>query len=118
MPERDGRMNILLVGGGGREHALAYAISRSPRLGTLFVTHPANPGLAALGRPVDVPVSAREIYRLVQFCDKSDIELVVVGPEAPLAEGFADGLASERRLVFGPSKAGAQLEADKAWCKS
>ena len=112
------RINILLIGGGGREHALATSISRSPRLKQLYITHPANPGLAALGTPVDVPVTAREFYRLVQFCDHKQIGLVVIGPEDPLAEGFADALAAPGRLVFGPPKAGAMLEADKAWCKT
>lgn len=111
-------LNVLLIGGGGREHALAAAIARSPRLGTLFTTHPGNPGLAALAKPIDVPASAREIYRLVQFCDRERIGLVVVGPEGPLAEGFGDALAAPGRLVFGPGREGARLEADKAWCKA
>lgn len=110
-------VNVLLVGGGGREHALAAAMRRSLRLKTLFVTHPQNPGLASLGVPVDVPVDIREIYRLEQFCDRHDIRLVVVGPEDPLAQGFADRLASARRLVFGPGAEGARIEADKAWAK-
>jgi phosphoribosylamine--glycine ligase len=118
MLSSDNQINILLVGGGGREHALAAAMARSPRLGQLFVTHPENPGLAALGTAVDVPVSARAIYRLEQFCDHHRVGLVVVGPEGPLAEGFADKLATPDRLVFGPCQAGARLEADKAWCKT
>ncbi len=105
------------MGGGGREHALAWRLSRSPRLGQLHVTHPQNPGLAPLGRAVDVPVSIREAYRLVQYCDKHAIGLVVIGPEEPLAEGFADKLRTPQRLVFGPGRDGAQLEADKAWAK-
>lgn len=109
--------NVLLIGGGGREHALASAMTRSPRLQTLWISHPSNPGLAELGRAVDVPVDIREVYRLRQFCDHHGISLVVVGPEDPLAEGYADALASEGRLVFGPSKAGAMLEADKSWAK-
>lgn len=110
-------MNVVLVGGGGREHALAAKLAASERLGTLFVTNPENPGLARLGKPVDVPVSIREIYRLAQFCDKEKVGLVVVGPEEPLAEGFADKLAAPGRLVFGPRAQAAQLEADKAWAK-
>jgi phosphoribosylamine--glycine ligase len=117
MPDDSSKLNVLLIGGGGREHAIAAALARSPRLGTLFVTHPQNPGLASLGKPVDVPVNIREIYRLVQFCDKNDIGLVVVGPEEPLAEGFADKLATPTRLVFGPTAEGARLEADKSWAK-
>ncbi len=114
MPDK---VNILLVGGGGREHAIATAIARSPRVGDLWTTHPENPGLAKLARAVDVPVSAREIYRLQQFCDHKKIGLVVVGPEEPLAEGFADKLASPTRVVFGPIAEAARLEADKAWAK-
>jgi phosphoribosylamine--glycine ligase len=113
-------VNVLLVGGGAREHALASAIVQSKRLGTLYCTDTANPGLAKLGKPVDVPVSIREIYRLQQFCDHKAIHFVIVGPEDPLAEGFADKLTrltTPTRLVFGPTMDGAQLEADKAWCK-
>lgn len=110
-------INVLLIGGGGREHALASSLARSPRLGSLHVTHPQNPGLARLGLHVDVPVSKGEIYRLVQYCDKHAIGLVVIGPEGPLAEGYADALATDSRLVFGPRANGAVLEADKAWAK-
>lgn len=110
-------LNVLLIGGGGREHALGLAISKSPRLGDLWVTHGDNPGLRALGKPVDVPIDIREVYRLVQFCDHHEIGLVVIGPEDPLAEGYADALAKPGRLVFGPVKAAAKLEADKAWAK-
>lgn len=109
--------NVLLIGGGGREHALATAIKRSPRLRALWISHPSNPGLAELGQPVDVPVDIREVYRLKQFCDHHDITLVVIGPEDPLAQGYVDALATESRLVFGPTKAGAMLEADKSWAK-
>lgn len=118
MPGSDAPINVLLIGGGGREHALAHAITRSPRLGKLHVSHPSNPGLAALGIAVDVPVSTKESYRIVQYCDRHDIRLVVIGPEAPLAEGFADALRTDTRRVFGPGKEGAKLEADKAWCKT
>jgi len=111
------RVNVLLIGGGGREHALAWRLAQSPRLGTLYVTHHENPGLAALGKVVDAPVSAREAYRAQQFCDHNNIGLVVIGPEEPLAEGLGDKLIAPGRAVFGPSREAAQLEADKAWCK-
>ncbi len=121
MTSGSGKINVLLIGGGGREHALAEAMSRSPRLGTLYITHPSNPGLAGLGTPVDVPVSAKELYRLGQFCDRRDIGLVVIGPEDPLAEGYADVLGKRGdgsvRPVFGPGKRGAMLEAEKAFAK-
>jgi phosphoribosylamine--glycine ligase len=115
------KVNVLLIGGGGREHALAAAISRSSKLGTLYATHMGNPGIAKLAEPVDVPVSKNELYRLAQFCDKNKIELVVIGPEDPLAEGWADALRKKsdgsQRMIFGPGAKGAQLEADKAYAK-
>lgn len=115
--QADKPINTLLIGGGGREHALAVGLDASARIGTLHVTHPQNPGIAKLGRAVDVPVSRAEIYRLRQYCDHNDIGLVVIGPEDPLAQGFADELRTDTRLVFGPDAAGARLEADKAWAK-
>ena len=113
------RVNVLLMGGGGREHALALSLSRSARIGQLWLTHAPgqNPGLAALGRVADVPVNIRESYRLVQFCEHHAIGLVVIGPEEPLAEGFADKLRAPGRLVFGPGAEGARIEADKSWAK-
>ncbi|MFW5652984.1 MAG: phosphoribosylamine--glycine ligase [Planctomycetota bacterium] len=123
MPEHDRRRrcpdktNVLLIGGGGREHALAYRLSQSPRLRTLWVTNGENPALAGLGRVCPVRLDYKEIWRLQEWCDKQRIDLVVVGPEEPLAQGITDALATDRRLVFGVSKAAAQLEADKAWAK-
>lgn len=111
------KVNVLLVGGGGREHALAWKIAQAPRLGNLYVTHSVNPGLAALGKPCAVPIEARESWRLIKWCDQHQIDLVVIGPEGPLAEGMADALATEKRLVFGVSRAAAQIEANKAWAK-
>ncbi|MFO0858058.1 MAG: phosphoribosylamine--glycine ligase [Phycisphaerales bacterium] len=111
------KLNVLLIGSGGREHALALKIKQSPRLASLWTTHPENPGLAAIAKAVDVPVSIREIYRLQQFIEREKIHLIVIGPEDPLAEGYVDKLASPTTLVFGPTQAGAQLEADKAWAK-
>jgi phosphoribosylamine--glycine ligase len=111
------RINVLLIGGGGREHALAMKLRESSRLGELWTSNPENPGLAALGKAVDVPVTIREIYRLRQFIEKNAIGLVVIGPEDPLAEGFADQLSSPNTLVFGPGAEGARIESDKAWTK-
>ncbi len=112
-----GPLNILLIGGGGREHALAIQLARSPRCRELYTTHPENPGIAALATPVGVPASIREIYRLQQYCEKTPIHLAVIGPEQPLAEGYADKLREAGVVVFGPSAEGARLEADKAWAK-
>jgi phosphoribosylamine--glycine ligase len=111
------KLNVLLIGGGGREHALATKIAASPLLGDFYTTHPENPGLGALAKPVNVPVHIREIYRLQQFCEKKRIGLVVIGPEEPLAQGYTDKLANQQTLVFGPTAAAAKLEADKAWAK-
>jgi phosphoribosylamine--glycine ligase len=110
-------LNVLLIGGGGREHALAWRLKRSASCGALFTTHPSNPGIAGLARPVGFEPSLSELYRLEQFCRKASIDLVVVGPEAPLAAGVADALGSAGVAVFGPVRAAAQLEADKAYAK-
>jgi phosphoribosylamine--glycine ligase len=116
MPD-PGKVNIVLIGGGGREHAIGAKLRQSPRCGELFISNPENPGLASIGTPIDVPVSTREAYRLVQFCEKHKVGLVVIGPEEPLAEGFADKLRAGGIRVFGPGADGARLEADKAFSK-
>ena len=108
-------MKVLLIGNGGREHALAYAIAKSPRLTQLFIS-PGNPGTAKLGR--NVLVSVGEPEAVVSFCRKEAIDLVVVGPEAPLVDGLADVLTGAGIRVFGPSKAAAQLEGSKDFTKS
>ncbi|MEO1007576.1 MAG: phosphoribosylamine--glycine ligase [Planctomycetota bacterium] len=117
MSNTPSNVNVLLVGGGGREHALAAAIARSPRLGTLYASHPQNPGIAAVATPADTPIEASQAYRAQYFCRDHDIGLVVIGPEAPLADGLADALRSDSVAVFGPDKSAALLEADKAWAK-
>ncbi|MDE0889036.1 MAG: phosphoribosylamine--glycine ligase [Phycisphaerales bacterium] len=114
MPER---VNVLLIGGGGREHALARQIKQSSRLGRLWVDSTANAAILAIGTPCTEPISKPAMFRLNSWCDKEEIGLVVIGPEAPLADGWADDLATENRLVFGPSKAAARIEADKGWAK-
>ncbi|MDP6602458.1 MAG: phosphoribosylamine--glycine ligase [Phycisphaerales bacterium] len=110
--------NVLLIGGGGREHALAWRMSKSPRLGTLYATDTQNPGIADLAQHCDEPWVPSRAFFLRRWCDQHDIHLVVVGPETPLAEGIADELALDGRQVFGPTRAGAQLEADKSFAKS
>lgn len=111
------RFRVLLVGGGGREHALAWKLAQSPRLEALFTTHPDNPGIAALARSTDCPLDLKAHFRLQRFCDNERINLVVIGPEAPLAAGLADALAAPGRAVLGPTAAGARLEASKSWAK-
>ena len=111
------RVNVLLVGGGGREHALAWKLKQSKRLGTLWATHTTNPGIAGLARACVEPVNERERFRLQAFCQKERIGLVVVGPETELAMGIADWLTTEETVVLGPTREGAQIESDKAWAK-
>lgn len=108
-------MNILLIGNGGREHALAYAIAKSPLCTRLF-TAPGNPGTARHGenRP-DLTVSDHAAVRA--FCEAERIGLVVVGPEAPLVAGLVDDLAAAGIRAFGPTKAAARLEGSKGFTK-
>ncbi|MBN9450897.1 MAG: phosphoribosylamine--glycine ligase [Bosea sp.] len=107
-------MNILLIGSGGREHALAWAISASPLCDTLFIA-PGNPGTAHCGENVVIYVA--DHAAVVAFCRLQAIDLVVVGPEGPLVAGIADDLRAAGIKVFGPSKAAAQLEGSKGFTK-
>ncbi|MFN0262617.1 phosphoribosylamine--glycine ligase [Tepidamorphus sp. 3E244] len=108
-------MDVLLIGGGGREHALAWAIAKSPMLGKLFCA-PGNAGIAAVAECVTVDVS--DHASVENFCKMMSIGLVVVGPEAPLVAGLADDLRAAGIPVFGPSREAAQLEGSKAFTKS
>ncbi len=112
------RSNVLLIGGGGREHALAWKLAKSPRLDTLWVADRDNAALTALGEPCTQSMDLSNVFMMRRWCERHDIRLVVVGPENPLAEGIADVLATETRPVFGPTKAGARIEADKAFAKT
>src|SRR2546429_6341050 len=107
-------MNVLLIGSGGREHALAWALAASPLLGRLYCA-PGNAGIAEVAGCVALDVADQAA--LVRFCADNRIGFVVVGPEAPLVAGLADALAAARIKVFGPSKAAAQLEGSKAFTK-
>ena len=109
--------NILLIGGGGREHALAWRLSQSPRCGTMWTTHAGNPGIDAVVKPCPHPWNATNTFAMLNWCSQNDIHLVVVGPEQPLADGITDIFEDKGFLVFGPTKAGAQLEADKSFAK-
>ena len=111
------KCNVLLIGGGGREHALAWKMSQSPKLGKLYATDCSNGGIAALAKPCEKKWDSTEIFYLCRWCDKHKIDLVVVGPEVPLTEGIADELATDTRLVFGPSKLAARIEGDKSYAK-
>ena len=107
-------MNVLVVGSGGREHALAWKISQSSRVNRVFVA-PGNAGTANDAENVDI--SATDIPRILRFAKENQIELTVVGPEQPLVEGIVDTLQSAGLRVFGPSRAAAQLEGSKSFCK-
>ncbi len=108
-------MKVLVVGGGGREHALAWKIGQSPRVETVFVA-PGNAGTAR--DAVNVPIAATDIDGLIRFCKSEQIDLVVVGPEAPLVMGIVDSMQAEGLRVFGPTKAAAELEGSKVFCKN
>lgn len=107
-------MKVLLVGSGGREHALAWKLSRSPTLERLWIA-PGNPGTAALGE--NVPIAATAVGELARFAAEQKADLCVIGPEAPLVAGLADELAERKVPAFGPRAAAAELEGSKAWCK-
>ncbi|MFO0973456.1 MAG: phosphoribosylamine--glycine ligase [Phycisphaerae bacterium] len=107
-------MNVLIVGSGGREHALAWKLARSPRKPRLFVA-PGNGGTAALATHLDV--SPNDIDGIVAAARRERIDLVVVGPEEPLCAGLVDACAAAGLRAFGPCKAAARLEGDKAWAK-
>ena len=107
-------MNILLIGSGGREHALANAIVTSPRCSKLFCA-PGNPGMAGVAECVSVDIANHGA--VIDFCRLMEIEFVVVGPEAPLVAGFVDALAAAGVNAFGPTKAAAQLEGSKGFTK-
>ena len=107
-------MNILILGGGGREHALAWAIRQNPKCDRLFVA-PGNAGMDSVARLADLDILSGAA--VIGFCEENAIDLVVIGPEAPLAAGVADELRAAGILVFGPSRAAAMLEASKAFTK-
>ena len=107
-------MNILLLGSGGREHALAWKLAQSPRCTKLFAA-PGNPGIAEHAQLVAFDV--KDHAAVMAFCEAEQIGLVVIGPEAPLVDGLADTLRAAGVPVFGPSKAAAQLEGSKAFTK-
>jgi phosphoribosylamine--glycine ligase len=107
-------MNILLIGSGGREHALAWAISGSPLCDRLYIA-PGNPGTAQCGENVVLDIADHSA--VAAFCKLHGVDLAVIGPEGPLVDGIADDLIAAGIKTFGPSKAAAQLEGSKAFTK-
>lgn len=108
-------MKVLLVGGGGREHALAWRISQSPLCEKMWAA-PGNPGIAQYAQCVKI--ADTDVAGLVDFAKTNKVDIVVVGPEDPLAMGLADKVREAGILCFGPSAAGARIEADKAYAKN
>ena len=107
-------MNVLVLGSGGREHALAWAIAKSPRLDSLFVA-PGNGGTATIAK--NVPLDMTDADAVIGFARSENIDLVVVGPEAPLVAGVADAIRAAGIAVFGPGAQGARLEGSKSFSK-
>lgn len=107
-------MKVLVIGSGGREHAICWKLAQSPLLKKLYAA-PGNAGIEEIAQLVDIPAKDQE--NLLKFCKKEAINLVVVGPEAPLAEGIVDRFQKEGVKIFGPSKFAAQLESSKVFAK-
>ena len=108
-------MKLLVIGSGGREHALAWKLAQSPRVKKVFVA-PGNGGTATEPRVENLALT--DIDQLADFCVREDIHLTVVGPEAPLAAGVVDAFRARRLRIWGPTRAAAQLESSKAFAKA
>jgi len=108
------KKNILVIGSGGREHALAWKLSQSSRIGNLYVA-PGNGGTQGLAE--NVPIQATEINGLAQFARDNKISLTVVGPDDPLAAGIVDVFQARGLRIFGPTQTAAQIEASKSFSK-
>src|SRR5277367_1305392 len=111
---RERRTNVLILGSGAREHALARACARSALTGNLFVA-PGNPGCTTIAQTV--PLSPTEHAKVIAFCLREAIDLVVIGPEAPLVSGLADDLIDAGILCCGPTRDAARLEGSKGYAK-
>jgi phosphoribosylamine--glycine ligase len=107
-------MKILVVGGGGREHTLVWKIAQSPLVKKIYCA-PGNAGISQLAECVSISDTA--IDELLKFADKNQIDLIVVGPEAPLAMGIVDTFQSQGLNIFGPSKRAAEIESSKIFAK-
>ena len=108
-------MNVLVVGNGAREHAIAWKLSQGPSVGRLYVA-PGNAGTHSIA--TNVPIGAEDIAPLIDFASGNAIDLTVVGPEAPLASGIVDSFTASGLLAFGPSRAAARIEGSKSFAKS
>lgn len=109
-------MKVLVIGGGGREHALAWKAAQSPLATNVFVA-PGNAGTAREDNLTNVAIAADDVAALLAFAKAEAVALTIVGPEAPLAKGVVDAFRAEGLAIFGPSQAAAQLESSKAFAK-
>ena len=110
-------MKVLIIGGGGREHALAWKCAQSPLAKTIFVA-PGNAGTKSeSGQVVNVNIGAEDINKLLEFAVHNEVGLTIVGPEAPLADGIVDEFQRHNLAIFGPTREAAKLESSKSFCK-
>jgi len=109
-------VNVLIIGGGGREHALAWKVAQSPQVKTVYVA-PGNAGTATEPKMENIAIGVEDISTLVKFAQESDVALTIVGPEAPLVIGVVDAFQSAGLRCFGPTQGAAQLEGSKAFTK-
>ena len=109
-------MKVLVIGNGGREHALAWKAAQSPLAEVVYVA-PGNPGTALEPKLQNVNISVSDIDGLLAFAKKENIDLTIVGPEAPLVAGVVDAFRADGLRIFGPTKAAAQLEGSKSFTK-
>ena len=109
-------MNILLIGSGGREHAIAWKLRQSKQVDKIYVA-PGNAGITSLPNSSNVNIAATDLPALCEFAKNNAIDLTIVGPEAPLVAGIVDLFQAAGLRIFGPQKAAAQLEGSKAFCK-
>ncbi|WP_444883650.1 phosphoribosylamine--glycine ligase [Microbulbifer sp. PSTR4-B] len=109
-------MNVLIIGSGGREHALAWKAAQNPKVGTVFVA-PGNAGTAREGKVQNLAIGVDNFPALADFAEENGVELTIVGPEAPLVDGIVDFFNGRGLAIFGPSKGAAQLEGSKTFTK-
>ena len=109
-------MKVLIIGSGGREHALGWKVAQSPLVSQIFVA-PGNAGTALETKLQNIDIAVTDIKGLVTFAKQQAIDLTIVGPEAPLVIGVVDAFRREGLAIFGPTQAAAQLEGSKAFTK-
>ena len=110
-------MQVLLIGGGGREHALAWKLAQSPQVAKIFVV-PGNPGIAQIEECECIDLSLSDLEKVADFAEENSVDLTVVGPEASLVVGIADVFKRRCLPIFGPTAAAAEIEGSKAFSKN